>query len=144
MTVLGSFQMKLPWLIGMVKHENCAMSWGEHGAFYSLWHDHAYFMTSLVETKCIFWRFLHDSCKILGNYAIFLQNIVRSYKILPILEDSGRLYVSCKIPTRFLQEVSFLQDSRQIDIVCKNLARNKIIFFARIPKNLARDVFMFI
>ena len=45
-------------------------------------------------------KFLQDYYKNLEDNALFLQNLARYYKKIPILEDSGRLGVSCKIITR--------------------------------------------
>ena len=92
------------------------------------------------------WDKKKDSDKSLEDNALFLQNLVRSYKNLPILKDSGKQYISCKILTRFLQELRFLQNFWKIGIVCKNLARNiyfcknlwRFNFAARIWRKLAR------
>ena len=56
-------------------------------------------------------HFFQDSYKNLEDNALFLQNLAKSYKKVPILEDPGRQGVSCNILTRFFMFFAgFLED----------------------------------
>ena len=111
-------------------------------------------VVALVETKCIFFQ---DSCKNLSRtwkIMHYSYRILQDLKKIPILEDSVRQSVSFMILTRFVQELRFLQDFFDIDIISKNLARSNFLnlrshksnkslkthAFCKTLKNLARKI----